>query len=582
MMFNSNRNVVAYTPVRIVASATQRLPTVLLLLIATLYISLGLFDRDPWKTDDVVGLAAMLTAFNEGHIAWLIPHIGPTALTQNGPLIIWVGAGFMWLFDPILSHMAAARVAVIFWFALMLWALWYGTYLLGRRHEGQPLALPFGGEPTPRAYGRLLADISALFLMATVGVLLRLHETSEAPALMATQALVLLGVIRMLDKPAQGAVLVGVALAAAFLTRGLPAALPLAIGLIIALLPRNPMYSRKRWLFLAVVVGFVISFTWAYFAHRADPVWAAEWWRWNDTLIGLGGVHDMLRPLRDLPWFIWPTWPLALIAAWNWRKTLTAPHIWLPLSFFVAQLVGLAITSNPGELDYVALAVPSAMLAAFAVPTIRRGMVNTLDWFALMCFSVTTTCVWVGWFTQQTGFPPGIAQNIARQTVGYIPHIIWPAVAMGAVVSGVWLLTMRWRLISQPTALWRGSLLCATGITATWALLVLLWLPTVDYVRSYKPMSTAIQLALLEHTNQPGQRPCVRALGLSEGVQASLYVFNGLTFSYSSECKFILQQTTIQQLLDRAAGFEDNATVVWLGSRGADRFDRYRLLKLNP
>jgi len=582
MMFNRNRPIVAYTPVRIVASATERLPTILLLLIAALYILLGLFDRAPWKTDDVVGLATMLAAVKEGHVAWLIPHIGSTTLSQNGPLPMWVGAASIWLFDPILSYLAAARVAVIFWFLLMLWALWYGTYLLGRRHEGQPLALPFGGEPTPRAYGRLLADISALFLISTVGVLLRLHETSAAPALMATQALILLGVIRMLDKPAQGAIMVGMALAAAFLTRGLPAVLPLFIGLIFTLLPRNPMYGHKRWLILAGALGFTISFIWVYFAQRADPVWATEWWHWNDTLIGLGGVHDILRPLRDLPWFIWPTWPLALIATWNWRKTITAPHIWLPLSFFVAQLIGLALTSSPGELDYVALAVPSAMLAAFAVPTIRRGMVNTLDWFALMCFSVTTTCVWVGWFTQQTGFPAGIAQNIARQTVGYQPLIIWPAVAMSAVVSSVWLLTMRWRLVRQPTTLWRGALLCATGITATWALLVLLWLPTVDYVRSYQPMSTEIEQALLDHASQPGQRPCARALGVSEGVRASLYVFEGLTFSYSTECKFILQQTTIQQLLDRAAGFEDNATVIWLGSRGADRFDRYRLLKLNP
>jgi 4-amino-4-deoxy-L-arabinose transferase-like glycosyltransferase len=581
-MLNRNRSAVAYTPVRLIASATKRLPTVWLLLIATLYILLGLFDRAPWKTDDVIGLATMLSALNEGHIAWLIPHIGSTTLTQNGPLPMWVGAAFMWMLEPLISHIAAARVAVIFWFAVMLWALWYGTYLLGRRNEGQPLALPFGGEPTPRAYGRLLADVSALFLMATVGVLLRLHETSEAPALMAIQALILLGAIRMLDKPFQGSMLIGAALGGAFLTRGLPATLPLVIGLIIVLLPHKPMNGRKKWVVWSVSLGFAISVAWLYLAQQADSAWADEWWHWNSSLLGLGGVHDIFRPLRDLPWFIWPTWPLALMATWNWRRTLTAPHIWLPLSFFIAQLVGLALTSNPGELDYVSLAIPSAMLAAFAVPTMRRGMINTLDWFALMCFSVTTTCVWVGWFTQQTGFPAGIAHNIARQTVGYEPVIVWPAVAMGAVVSGVWLLTMRWRLVFQPTALWRGALLCATGITATWALLVLLWLPTVDYVRSYQPMSAAIHQALLKESTQAGQLPCVRAFGVSEGVRASLYVFDNLTFSYSSECKLILQQTTIRRLLDRAAGFEDNATVIWQGSRGADRFDRYRLLKLNP
>lgn len=582
MMLNRKSPIVPYTPVRLIASASERLPTVWLLLIAALYILLGLFDRDPWKTDDVVGLATMLSALNQGQTAWLIPHIGDTTLTQNGPLLVWVGAGLMSLLEPVMSHLAAARVSIVVWFAVMLWALWYGTYLLGRRSEAQPLALPFGGEPTPREYGRLIADMSALFLLATVGVLLRLHETSGAPALMAIQALVLLGLIRMLDKPAQGTILVGLSICAAFLTRGLPAALPLAIGLLIAIAPRNPLYGRKIWLTLAGLLGLALSYVWINLAQQANPAWSAEWWHWNNTLIGVGNLNDIFRPLRDLPWFIWPTWPLAIMALWNWRKTITAPHIWLPFSFFISQLIGLGITSNPGELEYVALAVPSAMLAAFAVPTMRRGVVNTLDWFALMCFSVTTTSVWIGWFTQQTGFPAGIAQNIARQTVGYEPTIVWPAVAMGAVVSGVWLLTMRWRLVAQPTALWRGALLCATGITATWALLVLLWLPTVDYVRSYRPMSGAIHQALLTQATQPGQLPCVRALGVSEGVRASLYVFDGITFSYSSECQLVLQQTSVRRLLDRSAGFEDMATVIWLGSRGADRFDRYRLLKLNP
>lgn len=571
----------AYTPVRLMASATERLSVVWLLLVAALYILLGLFDRDPWKTDDVVGLATMLSAMHGISEAWLIPHIGASVLVQNGPLPVWVGAGFMGLFDAIAQPLTAARISVVFWFALMLWSLWYGTYLLGRRSEAQPLALPFGGEPTPREYGRLLADISALFLLSTVGVLLRLHETSEAPAMMAIQAIMLLGLIRMLDKPRQGAVVVGLALSAAFLTRGLPAALPMVLGLAIAMAARNPLYGVKRWFVLSFALALVICLGWLGWIAHLNPTWYSEWWIAQMSALGLGGTDDLLRPFRDLPWFVWPTWPLALMAVWNWRKTLTAPHMWIPFAFFIAQLAHLFLLSNPGELDYVALAIPSAMLAAFAVPTKRRGVVNSLDWFALMCFSVTTTSVWIGWLAQQTGFPSGIAANIARQTVGYEPHIVWPAVLMAAVVSVIWIGIMRWRLVRQPTALWRGALLCATGMTATWALLVLLWLPTVDYVRSYRPMSEAVYQTL-QSESAPGQAtPCLRSLGVSEGVRASLYVFHGITFTYSSDCPYILQQTTIQRLLDRAAGFEDNATVLWLGSRGADRFDRYRLLKLD-
>src|SRR3546814_9999894 len=78
----------------------------------------------------------------------------------------------------------------------MLWSIWYGTYLLGRRPEPQPLALPFGGEPTVRDYGRMIADAALLLIVATVGIVWRMHETSEVPALIAFQALAYYSVAR--------------------------------------------------------------------------------------------------------------------------------------------------------------------------------------------------------------------------------------------------------------------------------------------------------------------------------------------------------------------------------------------------
>jgi len=47
-------------------SASTTLPRVALFALAFAYILAGLFMRDPWKTDDVVGVAAMLTARHDG------------------------------------------------------------------------------------------------------------------------------------------------------------------------------------------------------------------------------------------------------------------------------------------------------------------------------------------------------------------------------------------------------------------------------------------------------------------------------------------------------------------------------------
>ena len=165
--------------------ATAKLPRLILLGLALAYIIAGLFMRDPWKTDDAVGLATMITAIREGGITWLLPQVGHLAHAEEGPLITWVGAISIWLFGPFIGDITAGRLPNLLWFGVTAMSVWYGTYLLGRRAEAQPLALPFGGEPEPRDYGRMLADAALLLLLATVGILQRTHETTVVPAIMA-------------------------------------------------------------------------------------------------------------------------------------------------------------------------------------------------------------------------------------------------------------------------------------------------------------------------------------------------------------------------------------------------------------
>ncbi|KAG1251006.1 hypothetical protein G6F65_018516 [Rhizopus arrhizus] len=174
--------------------------------------------RDPWKTDDAGGLATMITAIREGGITWLLPQVGLLAHAEEGPLITWVGAASIWLFGPFVGDITAGRLPNLLWFGITAMSVWYGTYLLGRRSEAQPLALPFGGEPAPRDYGRMLADAALLLLLATVGILQRTHETTVVPAIMACQALAFYSLARSVDRPVSGPTTLGIALAASFLT----------------------------------------------------------------------------------------------------------------------------------------------------------------------------------------------------------------------------------------------------------------------------------------------------------------------------------------------------------------------------
>src|SRR5690606_23911261 len=170
-----------------------------------------------------------------------------------------------------------------------------------------------------------------------------------------------------------------------------------------------------------------------------------------------------------------------------------------------------------------------ALPISFSLPTLRRGVVNSLDWFAVMCFSLTTATVWLGWIALQTGWPRQIAHNIARQTRGYDVYISWPAVLVAVLGTLAWLALVRWRLHTKRAGLWRGTVLSAGRLIVIWLLLVTLWMPALDYVRSYGSVSAQLATAL-STLARPGE--CVRAQGVGTGQRASFLVFNGIDFNY--------------------------------------------------
>ncbi|MDN5842140.1 MAG: glycosyltransferase [Alcaligenaceae bacterium] len=576
------------TPARLTATATIKLPRLFLLGVGLVYIFAALFFRDPWKTDDVAGLATMLTALSgQGDHAMLLPQIGTLAYAQDGPLITWVGVFFIkvfapifeWFTSPLDAAIIASRLPNLLWFGLLTNSIWYGTYLLGRRPEAQPMQLPFGGEPNHKDYGRMIADAALLLIVATIGIIWPMHETSVVPALVAFNSLAFYAVARMLDHPLSGAITLGVALGAAFLTHGWVGALPMMLAAAVVFWPHTALWAEKKWLAVSALICATMILLWWIPAREFGSYWAGNYRSWTLDSLGWPQLDALARTGRDLPWFLWPTWPLAILALWRWRHWLRAPHILIPASFAGWALLIALLATAPSEPEYSLLAVPCAILAAFALPTLRRGVVNTLDWFAVMCFSLTAATVWLGWIALQTGWPDQISRNIARQTQGFTSHLYWPAIALAVAGTIAWIILVRWRLRTRPAGLWRGTALSAGGLITTWLLLATLWMPALDYARSYRDVSASLAQAL-KADRQPGE--CVRTLHLGVGQRASFMVFNGLQFSFDRQCTLVLQQTSPSRVRDGTAPYSTGATVLWQGKRGPDRHEMFRLLRLPP
>nr|WP_253206953.1 glycosyltransferase [Verticiella sp. GG226] len=555
------------------APAAAKLSRPVLLGVCFIYIIFGLFPRDPWKTDDVIGLAQMWSAVYLQGEAWLLPQVAGVTSASNGPLSMWVGAGSMLVFGPWIGDIAAGRLPNLLWFALTSSSLWYGTYLLGRRAEAQPLALPFGGQPNSADYGRMLADAALLLLIATLGLAWRSHETSIIPAVVAMQALAFYSVARMLDRPWTGAATLGLALAGAFLTRGGASLIPILIALPFAL-PATGRRGLRAAALLALPLAIVPSVWWWSVAADTSAYWMAGWRAWHADFFGLVTFTGLTSALRNAPWFLWPLWPLALLAVWRWRGWWRAPHLRMPLAFAGGALAMLLIVGHPGEPELLGLIIPGATLSALALPTLRRGQVNALDWFAVMAFSVAAFLVWFGWTTALSGWPRQIAANIERQTPGFAHEIVWLALLAALIATAAWIVLLTWRLRTLPVALWRGSMLSAGGVLVAWVLLNTLWLPHIDYARSYRPVAEHINRVLAE---QPPQ-DCVRTSGLNLPQRASFAVLEGLVFSFDSSCPLVLQQTT-QDIVDPAPpGYQ----ILWQGARPSDRQEFYRLMRVRP
>ncbi len=511
----------------------MRLPRLALLLFCVAYVLPGFLGRDPWKTVDVLAFGTM-----QELVLGLAPWLAPQVMAQNGGfdslLPFWLGAAAMKAL-PFLDAALAARLPFIGLLILALACTWYAIYHLARSPLAQPVAFAFGGEANPQDYARALADAGLLALIACLGLAQLSHETTPALAQLAFTAMLLYG---LAEQPAQRhpwrTRLTVVAGLAGLALSGAPTiALLFGLGAILVdKLDRGrnePAGALNAWLaqVLLATLGAVAL------------AWALDLWHWRLDVSEWGRAASQKSDgalFRLFVWFMWPAWPLALWTLWRWRRQLISRHVALPLWFVAVVMVSTLLTTASDRGLLLALP-PLAALAAFALPTLKRSVASLIDWFTLIFFSVCGIAIWVVWIALQTGVPRQPAANVARLLPGFEPVFSLGAllVALAATLAWGWLVF--WRTGRHRAALWKSLVLPAAGTTLCWLLLMSLWLPLLNYGRSYAP---AVQ-QLLTVIDKPS---CVATLGLSTAQSAALRYHGGLQLeplrAGHSACPFLV------------------------------------------
>ena len=205
------------SPIVAPAATADKLPRMALLALLVIYIIPGLLSRDFWSSHELESFAVISSMLSGGIIDWLLPHIDGVEYVKNGPLSMWIGAIFAKLFGWLFGADSASRLSVLFWFAIATSSIWYGTWYVARRAEAQPVVLAFGGEASPRDYGRVIADAALLMFVGTFGLFVPIRQLYVDMALLAIVALFYFSLTWTFRRPQLGPLLTGACAGAAVL-----------------------------------------------------------------------------------------------------------------------------------------------------------------------------------------------------------------------------------------------------------------------------------------------------------------------------------------------------------------------------
>lgn len=528
------------------------------ILFCALWLLAGTVGHDPWKPSDAINLGI---AFDmSSHHRWIVPHIAGDPWPTYPPLYFWVSAACGQLFQWLLPWHDAARLATTLFGAGFLW-----TLAISVRHLA----------------GISAALVAPLLAIGTLGLLLPLHDAQPAIVGVFGFSLTLLALLKWPTTPRLSGLLLGLGIGMSFLGTGiglallssLTALITLALGhLIHSSHPTQQPTTRLNFtaasLALLTATGLILP--WPYLLHQASPAFLDWWW-----------TNEKTSLLPNTPWFsqahfkllLWASWPLLPLASWHvWleRYRLCSPKTALPL---LASLLSLLMffLGNPRPEYLLPSLVPLAMLATQGAGRLRRGAANAFDWFGMVTFSLIHALLWLGAISLRTGAPENIAKNFTKPAPGFIPDTPFAILALAIVLTLGWLIFT----LSLRRTPWRAATRWSIGWAGVWLLITALWLPWIDYGKSYRLASADFSPYL---SNNPG---CITRRNLGLAQRASLDYFNGIrTISEKNgkACEFLIAQTS-----PKAEKSLPGWRLLKETSRPGDKSERLRLYRrLNP
>ncbi len=528
-------------------------PRQLAIVICVAWVLIGLVGHDPWKSDEAYTFGAAYRMLQTGD--WTVPRIGDTPFLQTPPLVHYGAALTATVFSPFFALHDAARLSVGIWLGLLL----IFTALTARE-----------------LWSGNSSWVAPLMLIGCTGLLVRGHQLISAVVLLVALAIGIYGLALAPRRAHAGGAWLGVGLGMSFLASGVSEPLMLVLmtlGMVIV----SPRYRTGRFAqsaAVALAVAVPLLAIWPLALHATHPElfsqWSAQSLQQLGDLLVLAEHEQQLYFLDVLPWFAWPAWIFALWSLWiEGKEGLSKREVQLPLVAFVAIFGYLTIAGEGRDVMALPMLLPLALLGSIAIDRLPRGALNAYYWFGIMVTTVFSLVAWVYFSAAQFGLPTRLAEHIFSLQPEYQAVTrIWSMLA-AIIVTLLWFVLV-FNIKRSPE---RPFILWAAGITAGWALAVLLLFHWIDARKTYRSMVAEMSAQM------PQQYQCIISQGVGDAQRAMLYYFANIvtsqiyTRSGERKCDVLITQ-------DR---WDDDNTIgepwqlIWEGGRAGDRHERYRL-----
>ena len=540
------------------APGLERVPFILLVLV---FVFFGLTGHDPWKADEAYVFGIIHTMDVSGN--WLIPMVGGEPFMEKPPLYYWVATTVMrglshWMDEP-----DAARLASGFFMLVTCWALsaasreWWG----------------------PRA-GRY----APLLLLGSLGTLTQTHMMMPDVPLLTGFALSAWGFALVLGRTTAGALLIGVGTGVTFLSKGILG--PAVIGLTGLVLPALFANWRRatywRGIGIAIVVAMPFLTIWPALLYEHAPALFKVWF-WDNNFgrfFGFSAVHSGTEHppgfwTQTLPWFTFPALPLAIHVLWHERRALWRhPALQYATVAFAVPMAVLATSESVRAIYALPLLVPLSIIAAPSAFSINARIERIWVRCSIVLFGAIASVLWLVWAIMMVSDAPPLWRWLLRVMPGdfqpefsLVTFLVAAVVTIAAVVGAI-------RFKSMPG---RGLTTWLGGLTLSWALLSTLWMPWLDYGKSYR--------SVFEDIPWPASTNCVASIGLGESERAMLDYVAGRTTARrevlpDAQCNTLLMQGYVP--IGNGVVNPSNWEKVWEGSRPGDTWQRFWLFRARP